>query len=177
MTHYEIRNTDYTTLDRRMTFRFDFVQLESGGWQIYIVRQPSYGPRATGAGATHRLSDSRGQYVCWNAPIPTLDAAKGVARAWADATQAYIETGTFPPPGPSRPVPDWSSSAAWTFSARAGLVPDPPSAAARPAPPARPAPAAQTDRPTVARPSRPADARPSDSPNLRERLLRSWRNL
>lgn len=169
MTHFEVRNTDYTTLDRRMTFRFDFVQLDSGLWRIYVVRQPSYEGRSTSFASSHRLADRRGTYVCWDAPITTLDAAKGVARAWADATQTYVETGRFPPPGPPRHVPDWSSTSDWPLASRTGLVPVPPSAAAgRPDPPARrlasPAPA-------------PSPAATASPPTLRQRLLRTWRNL
>lgn len=169
MTHFEIRNTDYTTLDRRMTFRFDFVQLESGLWQIYIVRQPSYEARSTSSLVTHRLNDSRGTYICWDAPISTLDAAKGVARAWADATQVYIETGRFPPPGRPRPVPDWSTSSDWALAARAGLVPTPEAAAGRPA--ALPA------RRSAASGLPSAPAAPQPAPTLRQRLIRTWRNL
>jgi len=177
VTHFEIRNTDYTTLDRRMTFRFDFVQLESGAWRVYIVRQPGYGTRSGSAMASHRLSDARGSYICWDATIPTLDAAKGVARAWADATQVYIETGRFPPPGPPRTVPDWSTSSDWPLATRAGLVPAPAASAVstRPTPTRRPLtlPARQSTPPSPA--SQHTTAQPA--PTLRERLLRTWRNL
>lgn len=152
-----------------MTFRFDFIQLESGLWRMYIVRQPSYETRSTSSLATHRLNDARGTYVCWDAPITTLDAAKGVARAWADATQVYIETGRFPPPGPARPVPDWSTSSEWPLAARAGLVPAPQAGAAHPtASPARRSAPSEL-------PSLPGAAQPA--PTLRQRLLRTWRNL
>lgn len=176
MTHFEIRNTGYTTPDRRMTFRFDFVQLETGLWRVYVVRQPPYRGRATSSLATHRLSDARGSFVCWDAPIVTLDAAKGVARAWADATQAYIETGRFPPPGPARHVPDWSSSSTWPLATRTGLVPPPrPGAAPRidPAPRRLALPAS----PTTAGSTSAASTAATPTPTLRQRLTRTWRNL
>ena len=136
----EIRNVKYTTLDKAITFTFDFVQTPTGAWRAYIRSQPPYAGRPEGAAQSHRLSDHRGQYVCW-APEPrTLDDAKGAARAWADATQEYLRSGTFPAPGPDRPVPDLSTSAAWEFRHHVGLIPDP--IPVRPAPEEAPPPAA-----------------------------------
>lgn len=164
-----IRNTCYTTVDRRATFTFDFVHLEQGNiWRVYIRAQASYRGRPDGAHASHRLSDERGTYICWDRPIRTLDEAKGVARAWADATHVYIETGRFPPPGPSRLVPDLSSSARWPHAALSGPIPGnarhvQPPAASRPSiPPARRAGAVLT-------PQHP-------TPESRRRTLGGWLN-
>jgi hypothetical protein len=132
---FEITNTLYTTLDRQATFRFDFVQVSASEWRIYITHQPSYNGRSEGVGTIHRLSDARGPYICWVPAPTTLDQAKGAARAWADATYEYIRTGTFPPPGPARDVPDLSSSANWALRDHVGLIP----AARPPAPTPRPA--------------------------------------
>jgi hypothetical protein len=142
VTLIEIRNTHYTTLDLRMTFTFDFVQLDDTRWRVYVVRHPPYGGRPTGSVQSHRLTDACGTFICWDRPLTTLDEAKGVARAWADATQVYITTGTFPPPGPPRAVPDWSASAHWPQSATLGripgTVPRPPAPVPRFAPPPAP---------------------------------------
>jgi hypothetical protein len=136
---FEIKNTYYTTLDRRATFCFDFVQVAGGEWRIYIRQQPDYNGRADGTHQSHRLSDARGRYICW-APAPrSLDQAKGVARAWADATYEYIRTGVFPPPGPEREVPDVSSSSNWEFRGHVGEI-----AAQQPRLPARNTPPRQS---------------------------------
>jgi hypothetical protein len=135
---FQIRNTHYTTLDRRRTFTFDFVRVESAGtWRVYIRAQPPYEGRNESAVSSHRLSDARGRYICWDQPLRTLDEAKGVARAWSDATNVYIDTGRFPAPGPARPVPDVSSSARWPHRTSAAAppvarAPDPPPPATRP---------------------------------------------
>lgn len=129
---FDITNVAYTTIDRQATFRFDFVQIASAEWRVYIRRQPEYAGRPDDSYRSHRLSDARGHYICW-APSPrSLNEAKGVARAWADATHEYIRTGAFPPPGPSRHVPDLSTSAGWQFRDHEGLIP------AAPAPPTPP---------------------------------------
>lgn len=133
----QIRNVHYTTLDRQATYTFDFEQQPSGEWRVYIVHQPSYNGRPSGTVETHRLTDGARRYVCWVPGPRTLDEAKGVARAWADATHEYIRTGRFPPPGPERYVPDLSTSADWAFRAHVGAIPQ------EQAPPPRP------PRPTV----------------------------
>ena len=171
--NYEIRNTRYTTLDRRHTFVFDFVYVEAiRSWRIYITQQPSYRGRPQGAHQSHRLNDGRGPFICWDCPIGTLDEAKGVARVWADATQIYIETGRFPPPGPPRQVPDWSSSANWEHRDRSGppepVRAQPPPQAVRPPAPSTPAPRPQG---TTPRPR----SRPSPTPARRQpRTFGGW---
>lgn len=157
---FEIKSTYYTTLDRQATFCFDFVQAPRGEWRIYIQQQPRYNGRPEGAFETHRLSDARGHYICWEPAPRTLDQAKGVARAWADATHEYIQSGVFPGPGPERAVPDVSSSANWAFREHVGVIP-----AQRPVQPApgdigqervRPA---QLHQPMQVEPSRPSGLR------------------
>ena len=126
MADLAFRGVKYTTLDRADTFDFDFEYFDNQRtWRIYIVSAPSYRARATSQVATHRLQEGGRNYICWDAPIPTLDAAKAVARAWADATQIYIRTGSFPPPGANRHVPDVSPSARWPHSARPGMPASP----------------------------------------------------
>lgn len=119
---FEIKNTYYTTLDRQATFCFDFVQTAGGDWHIYIVQQPPYNGRPEGATQSHRLTDARGRYICWVPGPRTLDQAKGVARAWADATYEYIQSGSFPGPGPEREVPDVSTSASWALREHVGVI-------------------------------------------------------
>ena len=86
---------DYRTDDGTGTdYRFSFEKQRNGGWRVYIERQPGYGGRADDTITTHRLSDGRRKYVCWSRRIDTFEQAKGVARAWADATQRYIRDGT-----------------------------------------------------------------------------------
>lgn len=145
----QFRNVHYTTLDRQDTFTFDFVQISNREWRAYIVDQPPYGNRPQGAHDSHRLHDARGQYVCWDPAPRSLDEAKGAARAWADATQVYIRTGRFPPPGGPRYVPDLSTSADWAYRTHTGTIPVPaPPAPAAGAPPARPSMHATTTPPT-----------------------------
>lgn len=116
----EIKRTKYRTFDN-VDYTFDFVYV-NGGWRVYIVSQPGYGPRSSSSAIVHRLSDARGQYICWDRTVPTLDAAKGVAAQWADCTQHYIKTGTFrtPPGYDQSKVFDWSSSANWGSSGASG---------------------------------------------------------
>lgn len=84
----------YRTKDGRADYEFSFEQ-RSGSWRAYIVSQPSYGSRSTDARRTHRLTDTDGRkYVCWDRPLPTLQAAKSVAAEWSDRTQDYIRYGT-----------------------------------------------------------------------------------
>lgn len=162
----QFRGVHYTTLDRHDTFIFDFVQVSSVEWRAYIVSQPPYGARSQTAHESHRLQDPRGHYVCW-APAPrTLNEAKGAARAWADATQAYLRSGRFPAPAGLRFVPDLSTSANWAFSDIVGTIPveatpvspplanhpaaaaGPPTPAPAPTPLGRPSMYVTTSRPT-----------------------------
>jgi len=83
----------YRTKDGRAGYRFSYEQQPDGTWLAYIISQPGYGSRDDGAHSTHRLSDGSRKYVCWSAPIPSLEQAKQVSALWADATQEYIRTG------------------------------------------------------------------------------------
>ena len=83
----------YRTKDGRADYRFSYERQSDGTWRAYIVSQPGYGSRDEGAHPTHRLSDGSRKYVCWSAPIPSLEQAKQVSALWADATQEYIRSG------------------------------------------------------------------------------------
>ena len=63
------------------------------GYRCYIKRTPSYRNRSTSLHATHRLSDSRGKYICFTADLPYIAQARTLCRQWSDLTQRYIETG------------------------------------------------------------------------------------
>lgn len=90
----------YRTYDGQADYKFRF-ELVGGNWQAYIVQQPDYRGRLASDHASHRLGLGRTETprVCWTKPLPSLEQAKEVAALWADHTQAYIATGTFPPPG------------------------------------------------------------------------------
>lgn len=84
----------YRTRDGRADYGFSIERQSGGTYRAYIVTQPSYGSRATGAHDTHRLTDSGGRtYVCWTRSLRSEADARAVAAAWADATQEYIRTG------------------------------------------------------------------------------------
>lgn len=85
----------YTVFEPPMRFVFDLIFVN--GWRIYINEQPGYGNLNDSSVVTHRLNDGR-SYICWDAPIPTIEAARFITVAWAHATAAYIATGTFPAP-------------------------------------------------------------------------------
>ena len=86
----------YRTKDGLATYSFDFVWL-GDEYRIYILTDPDYGGRGDGGHSTHRQSDGRGLYVCWDSAISTLEDAKRIAAAWADGTQSYIKFGEFDP--------------------------------------------------------------------------------
>jgi hypothetical protein len=83
----------YRTRDGRADYRFSFERQSDGTWRAYILSQPSYGGRDTGAHPTHRLSDGGRKYVCWDRALRSAEEAQSVAAKWADATQKYIATG------------------------------------------------------------------------------------
>ena len=86
------RKVYYRTKDGRADYGFEVEQKSDGSWRPYITRQPSYRGRDTGAHPTHRLSDSKGKYVCWTKQLKSEQEARRVAAAWADKTQDYIRT-------------------------------------------------------------------------------------
>jgi hypothetical protein len=87
------RNVYYRTKDGRADYRFSIERQPDGTYRAFIVSQPSYGSRATGAHETHRLRAWGRYYVCWNRPLRTPEDALSVAALWADATQEYIRSG------------------------------------------------------------------------------------
>ena len=88
----------YRTLDGTSIYQFS-IERSGSVWRSYILAQPSYTGRATSATSTHRLGLGAGRpFVCW-LPEPTSEkVAKAVSRTWAEATQHYIDSGSFPSP-------------------------------------------------------------------------------
>lgn len=86
--HYRARGP------RRIDYGFSYEQQSDDTWRVYISSQPGYGGRADDAHTTHRYSDDGRRYICWSAPIRTLEQAKQVSAMWADATEKYIHEGT-----------------------------------------------------------------------------------
>ncbi len=72
-------------------FRFDTMR---GEVRIYVLKQPSYGARVQDGHSTHRYVDGSGEhYICWDGHCRNLDEAHQVAKAWAEGTQRYVQTG------------------------------------------------------------------------------------
>jgi hypothetical protein len=82
----------YRTKDGSFDYGFVFNCL-GNSFRVYIVKQPSYGSRDTGAHPTHRLFDNGYPYVCWDGVLKTEADAKNVAKLWAECTQEYIRSG------------------------------------------------------------------------------------
>jgi len=76
---------------------------QNGSWRIYVNDHPSYGQRSPSLQSTHRYYDTNrpGYYVCWTRPISSLSAANAVAHLWAESTDVYLRTGSFPGAQPS----------------------------------------------------------------------------
>jgi len=72
----------------------------NAAWRIYIDRQPSYRGRATDSYSTHRYGVGSRPYICWTQPLLKRKDAEAVAHLWANGTDAYISTGSFPTPQP-----------------------------------------------------------------------------
>ena len=92
-THSMAMTTYYRTRDGQADYRFSIERQTDGTYKTFILSQPNYGSRATGAHETHRLTAGGRYYVCWDRPLHSEEEAKNVAALWADATQAYIKSG------------------------------------------------------------------------------------
>lgn len=89
-----IQTTLYRTKDGQADYSFSLERQSGGTWRVYIANQPDYKGRKSDAHSTHRFSDGGRKYICWTDPLQSLNQAKQVAAAWADATQEYIRSGT-----------------------------------------------------------------------------------
>lgn len=75
---------------------FDLVELsgdaERADWRAYILTSRDYGTRSQRLIDTHRLSDHRGHYICWDQRVPTKEAMKTICALWSEATERYVST-------------------------------------------------------------------------------------
>jgi hypothetical protein len=83
----------YRTRNGRSDYRFRIERVGNGGYRAYILEQPAYNCRGTDNHVTHRLSDSRGHYICWTKRLDSPEEARKVAAFWADKTEDYIVHG------------------------------------------------------------------------------------
>jgi hypothetical protein len=81
----------YRTESGRYCFSWSFEEQSDGEVRIYIVSQPSYGGRSSGAHETHRYGLGSGRpWVCFEPPPSSREDAIEVAKAWAERTEQYI---------------------------------------------------------------------------------------
>jgi hypothetical protein len=67
--------TYYRTRDGRADYHFSIERQTDGTYRTYILSQPNYGSRATGAHETHRLTGGSRHYVCWDRPLRSEEEA------------------------------------------------------------------------------------------------------
>jgi len=86
----------YRTKDGLSFFKFRFVELGNGKYEVDILEQPSYRGRDDDARVVHRLPSARGgKKICVNVgyePV-SLHKAQKLAMEWAELTNTYIKTG------------------------------------------------------------------------------------
>jgi len=85
--------------DRGHFYSFTYEKID-GSWRVYIDSQPGYGYRATDSYSTHRYNVSTRPFICWTQPLVKRVDAETVAHLWANGTDTYIATGSFPTPTP-----------------------------------------------------------------------------
>ena len=85
----------YRTEDGRLYFKFSFETQNDGKYRVYVDEGPLYSAyrRDDSLAATHRLRDGARTHVCWSDPLSTFEAAKTVAKFWAEKTALYLKTG------------------------------------------------------------------------------------
>ena len=82
----------YRSRSGRLLITFDFVAV-GDAYHVYIMTPIDYGERDDDGHSTHRLTDDRGDYICWTHPLRTIAEAKSVAAEWTEATEKYIRYG------------------------------------------------------------------------------------
>ena len=83
----------YRTKSGRNYFRFSFEKQYNSEIRIYILSQPSYMGRSKGSHPTHRYGVSSRPYICYEPEPKNRSDAIKIAKAWAENTEKYIETG------------------------------------------------------------------------------------
>lgn len=90
----------YRTKDGNAYFKFRFVKLPVGYYEIDIVDMPPYGIRSGAYSVTHRIPSKRGGHkICFGDSTinRTILIARKWAAMWAEHTYRYIKTGvSFP---------------------------------------------------------------------------------
>lgn len=87
----------YRTEDGGSYYKFRFVELYGGKFEIDILDQPSYRGRDEGYTVAHRLPSARGGLkICVTAgrEPASLHEAHKLAMGWAELTNTYIKSGT-----------------------------------------------------------------------------------
>lgn len=74
-------------------FQFQYKQV-GDIWKIYILRMPSLAGRSGDLHLTHRHTDGRQYWICYDPEPRTLMDAQSITRGWADRELEYITTGT-----------------------------------------------------------------------------------
>lgn len=77
----------YRASDGVSLFRFLFRQ-KADGWRVYVRDFPN-----PDHGSCHLYEDDLGDYICWSASIPSLQAATRIAAQWAEMTLNFQRTG------------------------------------------------------------------------------------
>ena len=84
-----------------MDFQFVFIRRPTGSWLIGVEKPDSVmyrrKERPSDSYSTHRLFDQVPgapglATICWSRRIPTLAAARSVARAWSEGTVEYFRS-------------------------------------------------------------------------------------
>jgi hypothetical protein len=91
-----IKELTYRTASGKYYFKFALMKLPNSTIQINILQTLNYKDfgRSDSNINTHRNFEPGYQYVCWKGDQPTTVAqAKAIAKAWAEHTEAYCETG------------------------------------------------------------------------------------
>lgn len=73
-------------------FQFQYKQV-GDVWRIYILRMPSLAGRSGDLHLTHRHTDGRRYWICYDPEPRTLQDAQAITRGWADRELEYITTG------------------------------------------------------------------------------------
>lgn len=95
------RNVLYRAYPTGRDYSFTY-ELPQNTWRAYINNVPDYRGRPSGSSSAHWLRDGGRRYVCWTPEPTTISTAQGTSAMWADATEHYIRTGRFEPPGDDR---------------------------------------------------------------------------
>ena len=94
--HSTCYNATYRTQDGASYYKYRFVEIGGGKYEIDILEQPSYRGRDNRFEVAHRLPSARGGLkICVHEgrEPASWEAAKNLAIGWAELTNTYIKTG------------------------------------------------------------------------------------